>query len=284
MRNGFRAPAGCSSETFDRGAAADARQAGHGGRSGQRRRLLARAWRRPRAAPRMPTPLTADAAAGGRSRPRRRARSRLVIPNATSCAASARPTASTSPTIARGDRVAVVTYLRGQRAGIYTFTAGRLSSIERGRGRRHRSRRPQNPRRRRSRRRPDRGLRGPTSVSPASRRLVIFRTRRQPFFLGPLQRARRAGARLAELGGLFRIAREQIRQRQRGVDLGDDAADARDLGLGVRNPLLQRRALFALAALRACRGRARCRRDRANWRACRAPTAPCAGNRRGRRR
>ena len=53
-----------------------------------------------------------------------------------------------------------------------------------------------------------------------------------------------AGARLAELGGLLRIAREQIRQRQRGVDLGDDAVDALDLGLGVRDPLLQRRRAF----------------------------------------
>ena len=64
--------------------------------------------------------------------PRRRGRWRWVTPNATSCAASVHPTTSISPTIARGDRVAVVNYSRGQRAGIYTFTAGRLTSIERG--------------------------------------------------------------------------------------------------------------------------------------------------------
>ena len=80
-------------------------------------------------------PADANASADGAAAappPRPTGRWRLVIPNATSCAASARPTASTSPTIARGDRVAVINYSRGQRAGIYTFTAGRLTSIERG--------------------------------------------------------------------------------------------------------------------------------------------------------
>ena len=62
---------------------------------------------------------------------------------------------------------------------------------------------------------------------------VILRTCRQPFFLGALQRALGTGAGLAELGGLLRVALEQIGQRQRGIDLGDDAVDACDLGLGV---------------------------------------------------
>ncbi len=92
----------------------------------------------------------------------------------------------------RGDRVAVVTYLQGQRAGIYTFTAGRLSSVERApqswSSRRSRRSLPRSWRRRnRRRRRPepcstwiDRRLTGSAGC------LVIFRTRRQPFFLGAL--------------------------------------------------------------------------------------------------
>ena len=43
----------------------------------------------------------------------------------------------------------------------------------------------------------------------------------------------RACARLAELRCLLRVAREQIRQRERVVDLGDNTVDTRDLGLGV---------------------------------------------------
>src|SRR5450755_4342625 len=77
---------------------------------------------------------------------------------------------------------------------------------------------------------------------------VILRARRQPLFLGALKSARRTGTRLAELGSLLRVALEQIRQRQRDIDLGDDAVDARYLGLGVRNLLLQRDALFAFGA------------------------------------
>ena len=72
----------------------------------------------------------ADGAAGSPP-PSTTGRWRLVTPNATSCAASVRPTTSIFPTMPRGDRVAVVNYSRGQRAGIYTFTAGRLTSIER---------------------------------------------------------------------------------------------------------------------------------------------------------
>src|SRR6266403_4842334 len=81
-------------------------------------------------------------------------------------------------------------------------------------------------------------------------RFIILRTGGQPFFLGSLQGACRTGPRLAELGSLLRVAREQIRQRQCRIDLGDDAVDARDLGLGLGNLLLQRYALFAPAALR----------------------------------
>ena len=55
-----------------------------------------------------------------------------------------------------------------------------------------------------------------------------MRTCFQPVFLGALQRACGTCTGLAELGGLLRIAREQVRQRERGVDLGDDAVDARD--------------------------------------------------------
>ena len=59
-------------------------------------------------------------------------RSRWATPNATSFAASARPSNVNFSNNERGDRVAVVTFSQGTRAGIYTFTGGRLSSIERG--------------------------------------------------------------------------------------------------------------------------------------------------------
>ena len=48
---------------------------------------------------------------------------------------------------------------------------------------------------------------------------------------------------------MLRIAREQIRQCQRRIDLGNDAIDSRDLGLGVGNLLFQRYALLGLVAL-----------------------------------
>ena len=97
------------------------------GRSGQRRGLLPGndASRRARGCQ------CADGWRCRRAAGARQVRWRSVIPNAMSCAASARPTASIISNNGRGDRVAVVTYLRGQRAGIYTFTAGRLTSIER---------------------------------------------------------------------------------------------------------------------------------------------------------
>ena len=91
---------------LDRNAAADARQAGHGGRSRQRRWRLSGhgAAARPADANALPT-------ARRRAPPATAERSRSATPNATWCAASARPTASISPTMPRGDRVAVVTYL-----------------------------------------------------------------------------------------------------------------------------------------------------------------------------
>src|SRR4051812_22922069 len=82
-----------------------------------------------------------------------------------------------------------------------------------------------------------------------ARRFVKLRAGFQPAFFRPPQRAFGTGARLAELRGLLRIAREQIRQRKRGVDLGDDAVDALDFGLGHGDPLLQRRSPFAFATL-----------------------------------
>src|ERR1700738_2421959 len=92
-----------------------------------------------------------------------------------------------------------------------------------------------------------------TFLNDSSGGFIVLRTRRQPFFFGPLQRARSTGAGFAELGGLLWIALEQIRQRQGGVDLGNDAVDARDLGLGLRDLLLQRQAFFGLFNLGAQR-------------------------------
>src|SRR6266516_2245831 len=86
-------------------------------------------------------------------------------------------------------------------------------------------------------------------VRDLARRFVVLRTCFQPDFFRPPQRAFGAGACFAELGGLLGVAREQIRQGKRGVDLGDDAVDALDFGLRFGNPLLQRRPLFVLAAL-----------------------------------
>src|SRR4051812_30562509 len=65
-----------------------------------------------------------------------------------------------------------------------------------------------------------------------TRRFVKLRTGFQPIFLGPSQCAFGAGARLAELRGLLGIAGEQVGQSERSIDLGDDAVDAFDLGLG----------------------------------------------------
>src|SRR5579859_3362276 len=74
-----------------------------------------------------------------------------------------------------------------------------------------------------------------SEISP--RRLIDERARFQPFLLGALQRACSIGAGLAELRGLLWIACKNIRQRQRGVDLGDDATDTLDLGLGLGDAL-----------------------------------------------
>ena len=148
----------------------------------------------------------------------------------------------------RGDRVAVVNYSRGQRAGIYTFTAGRLTSIERAPEAAAPARAPS-----RSGNRPRncavairstastyeiKKIRYSSSIrifeaepryfawgcfryfGRATRcialtgRFVELRTRFQPVFLGPPQRAFGAGARLAELRGLLGIALEQVRQAQ----------------------------------------------------------------------
>ena len=98
-----------------------------------------------------------------------------------------------------------------------------------------------------------------------ARRLIVLRACRQPFFLGALQGAFGAGPRLAELGRLLRVALEHIRQRQRGIDLGNDAVDAGDLG--PRRPRFSALAgcAFRSCCARACRGRCRvhCRRGRA---------------------
>ena len=162
------------------------------GRSHQRRRRSVPAWRRRRPATpmRWPTALPAPP-------PSRRDASRSAIPNATWRAASARPTTSISPTIARGDRVAVVTYSRGPRAGIYTFTAGRLSSIERGAEPAPQPKpRPRPKSRSRSRaatlsrasaNRFASTQRCSNALSAVARR--ARGTRRQPVFLGALQRA-----------------------------------------------------------------------------------------------
>src|SRR6202035_1231616 len=82
----------------------------------------------------------------------------------------------------------------------------------------------------------------------SARRFVILRTRRQPFFLGALQRAGSTGARFGELRRLLGVAGKQIRQRERRIDLGNDAVDARDLGLGFGYLLFQRDTLFASRA------------------------------------
>src|SRR6187431_2384280 len=91
---------------------------------------------------------------------------------------------------------------------------------------------------------------GPTS--DLTSRFVKLGTCLQPVFLGTPQRGFGTGARLAELGSLPGIAREQVRQGKRRVDLGDDAVDARDFGLGYGDPLSQWRSLFAFAALGPC--------------------------------
>ena len=126
--------------------------------------------------------------------------------------------------------------------------------------------------------RPARGLRS-VSLSRFERSAG-----RQPILFGALQGLGRGAARLAELRGLRRLARKDIRQRERCVDLGDDAVDALDLRLGVGDLLPQR--LPALAAFVARRSavcalssRSRCGRAQT-----RAPTAPRGDSRRDRRR
>ena len=75
-----------------------------------------------------------------------------------------------------------------------------------------------------------------------------MRASRQPFFLGPLQRALGSSPRLRQLSCLLRIALEQVRQRQRGIDFGYDSVDARDLGLRLGNLLLQGHSVSGLVA------------------------------------
>ena len=118
-------------------------------------------------------------------------------------------------------------------------------------------------------------------VLALARGFVELRARLQPLLLRARQRVGGIGACLRQLRGLLGIARENVRQRQRGVDLGDDVADARDLALGFGNPFLQRAAIVRLrrCGFSPCRA-ALARRGLAAARA----TAPAGGTRRGRRR
>ena len=102
-------------------------QAGHAGRSGQRRRLLP--GHGAAGAPADANALTEGAA--GAPPPSTTGTVALGHTECDVVRGIGAPDSVNLSNNARGDRVAVVTYSQGQRAGIYTFTAGRLTSIER---------------------------------------------------------------------------------------------------------------------------------------------------------
>src|SRR4029079_8443960 len=81
-------------------------------------------------------------------------------------------------------------------------------------------------------------------------RLVEFCARLKPIMFRPLQRICCGCARFRKLGRLFRIAREDVGQRERCVDFLDDTTDAGDLGLSAGDLLFERRLSLRAAALR----------------------------------
>jgi len=133
---------------------------------------------------------------------------------------------------ARGDRVAVVNYSRDSAPESIPSPpdACHRSSAEPSRWR---SRRPPSPRRRRSR--PQRSrtqfdLISCELVQPVASSYCELAASHSSSRAAGRSPHRRAPCRA---GRLLRVALEQIRQRECGVDLGDNAVDARDLGLGV---------------------------------------------------